>query len=302
MAMLWLGRGKLALIYLIASFGVGVAIMFLESYGILDGTDYLLFLSKADLWSTLAFNVFGFIHAFNIRSMSLHRPWYRWIATVTVAVNLILLLLLLPMRVFLFHPFSIPSTSSHPSLVLGDYVFVSKFAYGYSRYSFPLNLAQFDGRIWGASPQRGDLAIFRLPSNTNIDYVKRVVGMPGDRIQMIGGVLNINGVPVKLEPTTLAPEFYDEPGIKFFRETLSSGRSYVIANILDESSADNTSEYIVPAGHYFVLGDNRDNSEDSRFLDAVGYIPEQNFIGPVVFHVWISRGFSMANRPEEIYP
>jgi signal peptidase I len=105
------------------------------------------------------------------------------------------------MRVFLFQPFNIPSTSTHPNLVVGDYIFVSKLAYGYSRYSFPLNLAQFDGRIWGASPQRGDLAVFKLPSNTDIDYVKRVVGIPSDRIQMISGVLNINGVPVKLEPT-----------------------------------------------------------------------------------------------------
>jgi len=119
---------------------------------------------------------------------------------------------------------------------------------------------------------------------------------------MIQGVLNINGAPVKLQPITLAPKFYEETGIQFFRETLSSGRSYVIANMVDDGAADNTIEYIVPAGHYFALGDNRDNSEDSRFLDAVGYIPEENFVGPVVLHFWNSRGFGFANRPEEIYP
>jgi signal peptidase I len=195
------------------------------------------------------------------------------------------LIVALLVRIFLFLPFDIPSESNIPSLVVGDYVFVSKTAYGD-----------------GSPPQRGDMAVFKLPTDRDIDYVKRVVGLPGDRIQMINGVLNINGVPVKLEEIQLSPEFYRDRNFRFFRETLPNGRSYVIADETADGSADNTDVYAVPAGHYFTLGDNRDNSQDSRYLNAVGYVPESNFVGPVVFRFWNSNGFSLSNRPEETYP
>ncbi len=195
------------------------------------------------------------------------------------------LIVALLVRTFLFLPFDIPSESNIPSLVVGDYVFVSKTAYGD-----------------GSPPQRGDMAVFKLPTDRDIDYVKRVVGLPGDRIQMINGVLNINGVPVKLEEIQLSPEFYRDRNFRFFRETLPNGRSYVIADETADGSADNTDVYAVPAGHYFTLGDNRDNSQDSRYLNAVGYVPESNFVGPVVFRFWNSNGFSLSNRPEETYP
>lgn len=185
-------------------------------------------------------------------------------------------------RIFIFQPFYVPTTSMHPSLVAGDYFFISKFAY----------------RTVG--PERGDIAIFRDPSGSSVEYAMRVIGLPGDRVRVMGGVLYLNGEAVKRERVELAPEFSREGPVIFYRETLPEGRSYVIAEVSDDLPADNTEEYIVPAGHYFALGDNRDNSQDSRFLDAVGYIPRGNFIGPFVARFWNSQGFSLSNRPEEL--
>jgi signal peptidase I len=302
--MLWLGKGRLAIIYLLLSIALSIITYFLEIYDWIDTTPlrYLSTFSLASLVSTAVFYFVGIFHGIKIRQTATSRPWFRWIAIVPAIVFTALLVLALPIRVFLFQPFDIPADSSRPNLMIGDYIFVSKTTYGYSQYSFPFNLANFTGRTGNSHPVPGDLAVFKLPTNTAIDYVKRVVGVPGDRIQMISGTLNINGKPLKLEKIQLAPEFYDTEPITYFRETLPNGRSYVIANMRDDGWADNTIEYIVPANHYFAMGDNRDNSEDSRFLDHVGYIPEENFIGPVVARFWNSKGVSLANRPEETYP
>ncbi|MEQ1520007.1 MAG: signal peptidase I [Aestuariivirga sp.] len=284
--MLWLGRWKLALAYLILGSIVAVSFYLLPIFGLIrplsiQGVD------SARLFSLvrLPVSVLGVIHAIMINGKSLVRPWYsRWYIAL-VAPTAIGFLLAYTTITFLYQPFNAPAASNIPSLMIGDHFIVSKTAY-----------------TKGTTPQRGDMAVFKLPTDTRIDYVKRVVGLPEDRIQMIHGVLNINGVPVKLEEVQLAPEFYQEESLTYYRETLPSGRSYVVANRQDDGMADNTIEYVVPAGHYFAMGDNRDNSEDSRFLDAVGYIPEENFVGRVGFRFWNSQGFSLANRPEEIYP
>ena len=206
-----------------------------------------------------------------------------------------------------YQPFNIPSGSNFPNLVVGDYLFVSKSAYGYSKYSFPFGLATFDGRIASASPKRGDVVVFRLPSDPNIDYIKRVIGLPGDRVQMRDGIVVLNGTAMTTELVTLDPIYYqpndnvyqqENLGLKFYRETTPEGRSYVVADI-GSTEQDNTREYIVPAGHYFMLGDNRDNSQDSRFLDKVGYIPEENFVGRAT---WIFKTLSslpISTRPTE---
>lgn len=183
-------------------------------------------------------------------------------------------------RSFLFQPFVIPSGSMRPSLLVGDYIFVSKYAYGYSRYSFPLSLDLFSGRIFAKEPSRGDVVVFRFPKDTQIDYIKRLVGLPGDRIQMRGGVLYINDKPV--ERTLIGK--VDNPDITevsrpvdVYQETLPNGVSYNTLDLGYFPMVDDTRVFEVPPGYYFMMGDNRDNSNDSR-LD-VGYVPRENLVG-----------------------
>jgi signal peptidase I len=186
------------------------------------------------------------------------------------------------LRLFVFQPFSIPSQSMAPTLIPGDYVLVSKISYGYGRYSLPLVTDQLSGRFpSGWLPQRGEVVVFREPGNAGVDYVKRIVGLPGERIQMIKGVLNINGSAVPRQRLD-DNGFVDEPSAlrgTRYRETLPNGVSYTILALPNGGYFANTPVYNVPAAHYFVLGDNRDNSTDSRMLSQIGYISPENFIG-----------------------
>ena len=194
------------------------------------------------------------------------------------------LLLALVIRTFLFQPFSIPSGSMMSTLLVGDYLFVSKFSYGYSKYSFPFSPNLFSGRIWSSNPERGDVAVFRLPSDPSVDYIKRVIGLPGDRIQMRDGVLYINGDAVPREEVgTYEPEGRYERGepVPVYQETLPNGVTYNTLDLSPNSPGDNTREFVVPEGHYFMMGDNRDNSSDSRF--TVGYVPLENFVGRATY-------------------
>jgi signal peptidase I len=216
-----------------------------------------------------------------------HRP-SRWIKTslVVIAVTLLSLIFSPPLfRTFLFQPFNIPARSMAPTLLVGDYFFVAKYAYGYTHYSLPFSPRLFSGRIFGSAPGRGDVVIFRVPKDDSVDYVKRVVGLPGDRIQMKQGLLYINDTPVTRERL---PNFADggdscgtdaNAGTKRWRETLPNGVSYETLDCVDNGFYDNTNVYTVPSGHFFMLGDNRDNSTDSRVLSAMGYVPLENIVG-----------------------
>jgi signal peptidase I len=199
----------------------------------------------------------------------------------TIRVVFHALIIALVIRTFLFQPFNIPSGSMIPTLLVGDYLFVSKYSYGYTHYSLPFSPPLFPGRILGGEVHRGDVVVFRLPKDDSIDYIKRVVGLPGDRIQVIDGVLNINGQPVKHEH--IDDYVTDDDGVvqrvKQYRETLPNGVTYTTLDLTDNGFYDNTPVYTVPAGDYFMMGDNRDNSTDSRVLSQVGYVPYENIIG-----------------------
>ncbi len=186
------------------------------------------------------------------------------------------------MRSFLFDPFNIPSGSMKDTLLVGDYLFVSKYSYGYSRYSFPLGLPLFKGRVMGEAPKRGDVVVFRPPGAVNQDYIKRLIGLPGDRIQVKASTVYINGVALKDEPdgTFLDNEDpYQVKSIPRFTETLPEGK---VIRVLNEryTASDDTPVFTVPQGHYFMMGDNRDNSADSRVEGGVvGFVPEENLVG-----------------------
>lgn len=212
--------------------------------------------------------------------------------------------LALVIRTFAFEPFRIPSTSMLPGLWVGDYLFVSKYSYGYSRYSFPFgasnshwNPFRFQGRFMAGEPERGDVVVFRQPGKTDIDFIKRVVGLPGDRIYVSRAVVYVNDKPlarrrvtgaesaVAIKRTLAEPGQSSAEAPEPYQETAPNGRSYIVWQLPSrvEYIHNNTPEYVVPPGHYFMMGDNRDDSTDSRSLATVGYVPAENLIGRAEF-------------------
>lgn len=206
---------------------------------------------------------------------------------------LVAIVLALLIRTFLFEPFNIPSGSMKPTLLIGDYLFVNKPAYGYSRYSFPFGLAPLEGRVWDGQPQRGDVIVFKLPSNPHIDYIKRLVALPGETVQVRGGRLYINGEIVPREAIGMkedtGPEGSGRP-MYHYLETLPGGVVHEIYEEGDGETLDNTPLYTVPEGHYFMMGDNRDNSQDSRVPGAVGFVPFENLVGRADFLFFSTNG------------
>ena len=207
------------------------------------------------------------------------------------AVLAVLIALLI--RSILFEPFHIPSGSMKPNLLIGDYLFVNKPAYGYSRYSFPFGIAPIEGRIWSKDPKRGDVIVFALPTDTGIDYIKRIVALPGDTVIVKRGRLFINDELVSREfvqKTDLVKEDGSTVEVSEYVETLPGGVKHTIYEESDRKPLDNTDLYTVPENHYFVMGDNRDNSQDSRVAARVGPVPFENIIGRADFLFFSTNG------------
>jgi signal peptidase I len=202
-------------------------------------------------------------------------------------------------RSFLYEPFHIPSGSMKPNLLIGDYIFVSKYSYGYSKYSFPFGLPIFKGRIFNyfSQPKRGDIAVFRLPNNPEINYVKRIIGLPNDKIQIKEGIIFINEIPLKQTSDGIYRDLQTNKDLQKFQEQINHDQYIGVLN-QEKTDQDDTGVYIVPENHYFMMGDNRDNSQDSRFLQHVGYVPVENLVGKVslIFFSLDLDNFSSINK------
>ena len=188
-------------------------------------------------------------------------------------------------RSFFAEPFNIPSGSMKPNLLVGDFIFVSKWSYGYSKHSLPFSMPLIPSKIFGKMPERGDVAVFKTPQDNRTDYIKRIIGLPGDKIKIINGQININGDLIERKKTDDFIDVNRNGSTKRIRkyQEFFYDKEVEILDIMDNGVVDNTSLYTVPEGHFFVMGDNRDNSQDSRFINPVGYIPLENLVGKAQF-------------------
>jgi len=284
---LWIGAGRLAVATLVGGSAISLAIIYI-GFPVLPGVDLawaanLSGIGLMILWVAL---IVPFASRFKPDRWYAHGFWVLVLVFLSSPVPAMVI------RLFLFQPFSIPSGSMVPTLQEGDYLFVSKFAYGYSRYSVPFGLLPIEGRIFGAEPKRGDVVVFKFPPDPSMDYIQRIVGLPGDKVQMVDGLLRINDAAVGLQDAGTFS--YEGRPAKLQRETLPGGVSHFVLDLTDNSIGDNTRVFEVPEGHYFVLGDNRDNASDSRF--AVGFVPYENLVGKAVRLFWNSKGLDYSSR------
>ncbi|MDC3089528.1 signal peptidase I [bacterium] len=198
---------------------------------------------------------------------------------------IIAIFIALLIRSFIFEPFNIPSGSMKPNLLVGDFIFVSKYSYGFSKHSLPFSIPLIPGKIFSNTPERGDVVVFKTPENNTTDYIKRVIGLPGDKIEIKNGIIFINGSEILRKKLS---DFIDTDNktinkrVRMYDEYFFN-KEIKILDITDNGIADNTQLFNVPENHFFVMGDNRDNSQDSRFINSVGFIPMKNLVGKAQF-------------------
>lgn len=217
----------------------------------------------------------------SLETESEKRPDSGWWETLKIIVQALAIALVV--RVFFYQPFNIPSGSMKSTLLVGDYLFVSKLSYGYSRFSFPFGFNIFQGRVFAGEPTRGDVVVFKLPRDNSTDYIKRVIGLPGDEIVVRRGIVYLNGAEIPRRRVDDFETREDEGGpprkIPRYEETLPNGVKYLVLDATPNGGLDDVGPYKVPPGHYFMMGDNRDNSTDSRALWHVGFVPFENLVG-----------------------
>ena len=202
------------------------------------------------------------------------------IKSIIIAIFIALLI-----RSFIFEPFNIPSGSMKPNLLVGDFIFVSKYSYGFSKHSLPFSVPLIPRKIFSNTPERGDVVVFKTPENNRTDYIKRVIGLPGDKIEIKNGIIFINGSEVlrkKLNDFIDTDNNTSNKRVRMYNEYFFN-KEINILDITDNGIADNTQLFNVPENHFFVMGDNRDNSQDSRFISTVGFIPYENLVGKAQF-------------------
>jgi len=203
----------------------------------------------------------------------------------TIRTVIYAMIIALVIRTLAFEPFNIPSSSMVPTLLIGDFLFVSKYEYGYGSVGTFWSMPAFSGRLFGHEPKRGDVVVFKLPRDNATDYIKRLIGLPGDTIQMRHGILYINGTPVERERLAAPISERGNPppeNATDYLEHLPGGVTHIIRKLGDDQPLDNTDVFTVPSHHYFFMGDNRDNSQDSRTKN-VGYVSEGNLVGKAEF-------------------
>jgi len=206
------------------------------------------------------------------------------------------LVIAIVIRSFLIQPFYIPSSSMEPTLLIGDRLFVTKYSYGYSKHSFPFSPSIFKGRFLSTIPKSGDVVVFKTPSDNRTDYIKRLIGLPGDKIQFIDGDLYLNNIQILKSLTSRSDIIYcgkQTINVNTFNEKLSNGKIHS-AVYFKSYSYQNSDLFIVPEKHYFFLGDNRDCSKDSRYLSSVGYVHEDNLVGKAQF-IFFSSDYRIAS-------
>ena len=218
---------------------------------------------------------------------------------------IIAIFIALLIRSFIFEPFNIPSGSMKPNLLVGDFIFVSKYSYGFSKHSLPFSIPLIPGKIFSNTPERGDVVVFKTPENNRTDYIKRVIGLPGDKIEIKNGIIFINGSEIlrkKLNDFIDTDNKTSNKRVRMYNEYFFN-KEINILDITDNGIADNTQLFNVPENHFFVMGDNRDNSQDSRFISTVGFIPYENLVGKaqfIFFSLENARFFQIWKWPNSI--
>ena len=232
--------------------------------------------------------------------MTTKSSFFSNLKSISLAIFIALLI-----RSFVAEPFNIPSGSMKPNLLVGDFIFVSKWSYGYSRHSLPFSIPLIYGKIFSKLPKRGDIAVFKTPYDNRTDYIKRIIGLPGDKIKVINGEILINNnfiVRKKINDFIDIDKLGNIKRLRKYKEYFFNMEVNVL-DLMDNGIVDNTQLYIVPKNHFFVMGDNRDNSQDSRFLKKVGYVPTENLVGKaqyIFFSLENSRFFEIWKWPQSI--